>query len=251
MATLERCGRARRRGTELGTRPADGGQRLVQAAAGHRLSAESVLGYLCFLRVLSAASATSPTCSPIALIRLAAEVIESRSILLRSTLLSAFGIDGARSRFIGLFWFVRLLSATPPAIPASAAPAATSGVFAFEATFETFSPACAIAPFVDEERPLAADAEGRLLDVEERPLPADDVVRGEVLAPPLFEPVRFVLDEALDLDVPFLLFDLPALDPVRLERVLEELVVCAILIASLLASSQLRLFAPAVSSDYP
>jgi hypothetical protein len=219
----------------------------VQAAAGHRLSAESVLGYLCFLRVLSAASATSPTCSPIALIRLAAEVIESRSILLRSTFLSAFGIDGARSRFIGLFWLVRLLSATPPAIPASAAPAATSGVFdfeatatsgvfAFEATFETFSPACAIAPFVDEERPLAADAEGRLLDVEERPLPADDVVRGEVLAPPLFEPVRFVLDEALDLDVPFLLFDLPALDPVRLERVLEELVVCAILIASLLAS---------------
>lgn len=194
-----------------------------------------MLGYLCFLRVFSAASATSPTCSPIALIRLAAEVIESRSILLRSillrsTFLSAFGIDGARSRFIGLFWLLRLLSATPPAIPASAAPAATSGVFAFEATFETFSPACAIAPFVDEERPLAADAEGRLLDLEERPLPADDVVRREVLAPPPFELVRFVLDEALDLDVPSLLVDLPALDPVLLERVLEELVVCAILI---------------------
>jgi hypothetical protein len=150
--------------------------------------------------------------------------------------LSAFGIDGARSRFTGFLWSVRLLSATPPAIPASAAPAATSGVFAFEATFETFSPACAMAPFVDDERPLAADAEGRLLDVEERLLPADDVVRREVLAPPLFELVRLVLDEALDLDVPFLLFDLPALDPVRLERVLEELVVCAILIASLLAS---------------
>jgi hypothetical protein len=138
---------------------------------------------------------------------------------------------------------VRLLSATPPAIPASAAPAARSGVFAFEATFETFSPACAMGPFVDEERPLAADAEGRLLDVEERLLdveerllPADDVVRREVLAPPPFELVRLVLDEALDLDVPSLLVDLPALDPVRLERVLEELVVCAILIASLLAS---------------
>lgn len=93
-------------------------------------------------------------------------------------------------------------------------------------------------PFVDEERPLAADAEGRLLEVEERllPAPADDVLRREVLAPPLFEPVRLVLDEAFDLDVPFLLVDLPPLDPVRLERVLEELVVCAILIASLLAS---------------
>jgi hypothetical protein len=91
-------------------------------------------------------------------------------------------------------------------------------------------------PFVDEERPLAADAEGRLLEVEERLLAADDVVRREVFAPPLFEPVRLVLDEAFDLDVPFLLVDLPALDPVRLERVLEELVVCAILIASLLAS---------------
>jgi hypothetical protein len=201
---------------------------------------------LCFLRVFSAASATSPTCSPIALIRLAAEVIESRSILLRSTFLSAFGIDGARSRFTGFLWLVRFLSATPPAIPASAAPAATSGVFAFdapatsgvfafEATFETFSPACAMGPFVDEERPLAADAERRL-EVEERLLPADDVVRREVLAPPPFEPVRLVLDEAFDFDVPSLLVDLPALDPVRLERLLEELVVCAILIASLLAS---------------
>jgi hypothetical protein len=161
--------------------------------------------------------------------------------------LSAFGIDGARSRFTGFLWLVRFLSATPPAIPASAAPAATSGVFAFEApatsgvfafeaTFETFSPACAMGPFVDEERPLAADAERRLLDVEERLLPADDVVRREVLAPPPFELVRLVLDEAFDFDVPSLLVDLPALDPVRLERVLEELVVCAILIASLLAS---------------
>ena len=137
---------------------------------------------------------------------------------------------------IGLFELVRLLSATPPAIPASTAPVATSGVFAFEATFETFSPACAIAPFVDDERPLAADVEGRLLDREERPLPADDVVRREVLAPPPFELVRFVLDEELDLDLPSLFVDLPAFDPVLLERLLEELVVCAILIASLLAS---------------
>ena len=72
--------------------------------------------------------------------------------------------------------------------------------------------------------------------MEERLLPADDVVRREVFAPPLFELVRLVLDEAFDLEVPFLLVDLPPLDPVRLERVLEELVVCAILIASLLAS---------------
>lgn len=83
---------------------------------------------------------------------------------------------------------------------------------------------------------MAADE--RLLEVEERLLPADEVVRRELLAPPPFELVRlvFVFDEAFDLDVPFLLVDLPALDPVRLERVLEELVVCAILIASLLAS---------------
>ena len=74
------------------------------------------------------------------------------------------------------------------------------------------------------------------MEVEERLLPADDVVRREVFAPPLFELVRLVLDEAFDLEVPFLLVDLPPLDPVRLERVLEELVVCAILIASLLAS---------------
>ena len=73
------------------------------------------------------------------------------------------------------------------------------------------------------------------MEVEERLLPADDVVRREVFAPPLLL-VRLVLDEAFDLEVPFLLVDLPPLDPVRLERVLEELVVCAILIASLLAS---------------
>jgi hypothetical protein len=73
----------------------------------------------------------------------------------------------------------------------------------------------------------------------------DVVVLREVLALPPFEPVRFVLDEALDfealdLDLPFPLVDLFALDPLRLERVLEELVVWAILIASLWLPCQLR-----------
>ena len=91
--------------------------------------------------------------------------------------------------------------------------------------------------------------------MDERPRPAAGL-RREVLALPPFEPVRFVLDEALDfealdLDLPFLLVDLFALDPLRLERVLEELVVWAILIASLWLPCQLRLFAPAVHSDYP
>jgi hypothetical protein len=76
-------------------------------------------------------------------------------------------------------------------------------------------------------------------------------VRREVLAPPPFELVRFVLDEAVDLDVPSLLVDLPALDPVRLERVLEELVFCAILIASLLTSMPAAPIRTGLSSDYP
>lgn len=169
---------------------------------------------MCFLRVFSAASATSPTCSPIDLTRLAADVILSRSILLRSIFFTDFGTDGGRSLLSGLRCWLRLFRATPPATPATAAPTAISGAFAFEATLDTFSPAWAIGPFADEERPL-----------EERLLPAEVVVRLDVLAPPPFELDRRVRDDLLDLEVPFLLVDLLAPDPPRLERVLEDLVV--------------------------
>jgi hypothetical protein len=51
-----------------------------------------------------------------------------------------FGSETLRSDFNGRRESVRLLRATPPAIPASAAPPATSGVFALEAMLETFRP---------------------------------------------------------------------------------------------------------------
>ena len=48
-----------------------------------------------------------------------------------------FGIDGALIFFSGLRVLLRSRIARPPAIPARATLAATSGVFAFEATRET------------------------------------------------------------------------------------------------------------------
>jgi len=62
-----------------------------------------------------------------------------------------FGIDGALIFFSGLRVLLRSRIARPPAIPARATLAATSGVFAFEATRETVPPALLAAP-----RPLVA-----------------------------------------------------------------------------------------------
>jgi hypothetical protein len=89
---------------------------------------------------LSAASATSPTCSPIDCTRRAAEVIALRSTLPRSTFFSDFGSETVRNLLVVRRDSVRLFRATPPATPASAAPPASSGVFAFEAMFETRLP---------------------------------------------------------------------------------------------------------------
>jgi hypothetical protein len=60
--------------------------------------------------------------------------------LLRSTFRSDFGSLRVLSFSTGRRFSVRLLSTTPPAIPASAAPPATSGIFAFEAKLPTFLP---------------------------------------------------------------------------------------------------------------
>jgi hypothetical protein len=62
-----------------------------------------------------------------------------------------FGIDGTLIFFSGLRVLLRSRIARPPAIPARATLAATSGVFAFEATRETVPPALLAAP-----RPLVA-----------------------------------------------------------------------------------------------
>jgi hypothetical protein len=118
--------------------------------------------YLCFFRAFSAASATSPTCWPIFPTRCAAEVSESRSILLRS-------IDGALIFFSGLrdLWFW-LRIARPPAMPARTAPAATSGVLAFEAICATPLPALltALVPLFAAPRPVDF-ARDRVLDALE------------------------------------------------------------------------------------
>jgi hypothetical protein len=71
---------------------------------------------------------------------IAASMIASRSTLPRSMFFSDCGSLRVLSFPIGRRFSVRLLSATPPAIPASAAPPATSGVFAFEAKSPTFLP---------------------------------------------------------------------------------------------------------------
>ena len=135
---------------------------------------------------------------------------------------------------------MRLFNAIPPATPAIAAPPATSGVFTFDATFDTFrrvrrtaagsglafeassvtlSPAFATGPF----------AEDRLV-----------VLRRVLLEP--FVLLVGVRDREV-LDEPFLLVDLLVLELLRVERVpLEDRVVWAILLASLgfLASCAIR-----------
>jgi hypothetical protein len=114
---------------------------------------------------------------------------------------------------------VRLFSATPPAIPASAAPPATSGVFAFEATSATFSPVLRTA--LAGGFAFAASCE------------TFSVV---ALAPLRLVDRLFVVD-LLDLLLlfvePFRLVDLFVLGRPRVARLLEDRVVWAISLASL------------------
>lgn len=120
---------------------------------------------MCFFRAFSVASATSPICWPIFPTRWAAEVSESRSILLIES-----GNDGALIFLSGLrdlwFWF-RI--ARTPATPARTAPAATSGVFAFEAICATVPPALltALVPLLAAPRPVDL-ARDRVLEALER-----------------------------------------------------------------------------------
>lgn len=207
--------------------------------------------YLCFLRVLSAASATSPTCSPIDCIRRAAEVIALRSTLPRSMFFTDFGSVTLRSAFSGRRESFRLFRATPPAIPAipaNAAPPAISGVFAFEANSATFPPAFAtpfreLVPSAELVRRLAL---GLLLVLE--------LELADELEEPLLLLLRFLPLEPLEvLEEPFLLVDLLALERLRVDRLLEDRVVWAMVIASLigLASLPATPFAAAVHLDLP
>jgi hypothetical protein len=122
---------------------------------------------------------------------------------------------------------LRLFSATPPATPARAAPPASSGAFAFDASSTTFPPVLAIAPFDDVCRARVPDDVRREADVVLR----RDREEAEL---PLFERVRPELGRALldEPEEPFLLVDLFVLEPLD-ELLLEDRVVCAILIASL------------------
>jgi hypothetical protein len=123
---------------------------------------------------------------------------------------------------------LRLFSATPPATPARAAPPASSGAFAFDASSTTFPPVLAIGPFCDVCRAPAPDDVRREADVVLR----RDREDAEL---PLFERVRPELDRALldEPEEPFLLVDLFVLELPLDELLLEDRVVCAICIASL------------------
>jgi hypothetical protein len=104
----------------------------------------------------------------------------------------------------------------------------------------------AIVPFDDACRAPAADDVRREADVVLR----RDREDGEL---PLFERVRPELDRALldEPEEPFLLVDLFVLELPLDELVLEDRVVCAILLSPLLASVPAALFAPAVQCAYP
>jgi hypothetical protein len=122
-----------------------------------------------------------------------------------------FGIDGALIFSSGFPFLLRSRIARAPAIPARAAPPATSGVFAFDAIRATARPALLAAP--------------RLLPAALRPVPVD-VARGFAverferfrLAWLPFELRRRDLEEACVLDEP------PPLDLRRLllERLLDD-----------------------------
>jgi hypothetical protein len=157
----------------------------------------------------------------------------SKSILRRFDFLIGLGNEAPRSFFSGPLRSdpldsVRLFSATPPAIPASAAPPATSGVFAFEAKVETFEPV--FRTVGDTEGALAFDASSATFSLvlpigpfegagRERALVP--VERREPVARALFDPFLRALPEAV-LDEPFLLVDV--LLELRCEERLERVV---------------------------
>jgi hypothetical protein len=160
----------------------------------------------------------------------AASVSELMSSLPRSTFLNDFGSETLLSLPIGRRFWLRLFSATPPATPARAAPPASSGVFAFEASSATLPPVLAIAPS-DDPRLVAEVVVLR---------PVDLLLLRAVPDRLPFEVVRLELDRAV-LDDPFPLVDLFVLEPLD-ELRLEDRVVCAIVLASLgfRASSAVR-----------
>jgi hypothetical protein len=143
---------------------------------------------------------------------------------------SDFGSVTLRSAFSGRRESLRLFRATPPAaIPANAAPPAISGVFAFEANSATFPPAFA-KPFgalVCRAELVRRLALGLLL-VLDRELLEDE------LEEPLLLLLLFLPLEPLEvLEEPFLLADLLELERLRVDRLLEDRVVWAMVIASL------------------
>jgi hypothetical protein len=117
-----------------------------------------------------------------------------------------------------------------------------------DANSATFPPVLAIGPFVELCRALVLDGVRReadpLLRREDVDLPPFEDVRLEE-----DELVRLVLARALPDEPAFLLVDLFVLEPLD-ELLLEDRVVCAIVLASLgfLAGA---LFAPTVNLDYP
>src|SRR5215217_4274472 len=131
-------------------------------------------------------------------------------------------------------------------MPASAAPPATNGVFAFEARSPTFPPAFPSEPFKEAILPRAPRvllALGLDLDV------LDALDEPDVLDAPdepflVFE-VREVLDEPLP---PVDLFELERL---RVDRLLEDRVVWAICYRLSWLSLPAAPFAPAVHLDLP
>jgi hypothetical protein len=124
-----------------------------------------------------------------------------------------------------------------------AAPPATSGVFAFEASSATLPPAFEMVAFCAVWRALVP------ADVRRE---ADVPLRREAPDRPPVEPLRLELDRELP-EEPFLLVDLFELERLRVDRLLEDRVVWAMVIASLigLASLPATPFAAAVNLDLP
>jgi hypothetical protein len=151
-------------------------------------------------------------------------MIASTSKLPRSTFFSDFGSETLRSPFSGRRESLRLFNATPPAIPAIAAPPASKGVFAFEASSATLPPAFETEPF-DNVLFAAVDR-----------LPARGLlwVLDRLLDRPDREDEPFREPELLELpEEPLALLDFVDLERLRLDRLLEDRVVWAMVIASL------------------
>ena len=141
-----------------------------------------------------------------------------------------FGIETLRRAFSGRRELsLRLFSATPPATPAIAAPPASRGAFAFEANWATLPPAFETAPFDDEL--VRREAVDRLLAlglfrVLDRPLDRDEDALVDEDLPFLEVEPRELFEELL----PFL--DLLELERLLVDRLLEDRVVWAMVIAS-------------------